>query len=145
VLYSAGIFSGISFKMQNGLPSQTYELSTIHGLPGSFQVATAKDPCNYEVNGVVPDIILVATSNESPNEEVDNNDPYQCDIMPSSSDEDETASITYLKKNQDPSLDYWEGVAFHKSYKALSNSLIWADHYYRGHKMMQIHVQKSNV
>jgi hypothetical protein len=62
-------------------------------------------PCNYEVNGGVPDSIQVETTKESPNEEVENSDPYQCDIMPSSSDEDKTVSITYLKKNTDPSLN----------------------------------------
>jgi hypothetical protein len=56
-LYSAGIFSCISFEMQNGLPSimhelsitqegapDTFQMSTTQGLPDSFQVATAKDP-----------------------------------------------------------------------------------------------------
>jgi hypothetical protein len=46
-LYYAGIFSGISFEMQNSLPSIMYELSTTQGVPDSFQIATAKDPCNY--------------------------------------------------------------------------------------------------
>jgi hypothetical protein len=55
VLYSAGIFSGISFEIQNGLPSRMYELSTIQGVHDSFQVATEKVPCNYEVNDGVPD------------------------------------------------------------------------------------------
>jgi hypothetical protein len=44
VLYYAGIFSGISFEMQNGLPSRMYELSTTQGVPGSFQVASTKYP-----------------------------------------------------------------------------------------------------
>jgi hypothetical protein len=55
-LYSAGIFSGISFEMQNGLPSRMHQLSiaqvvsnihpllTNHGVPDSFQLSTAKDP-----------------------------------------------------------------------------------------------------
>jgi hypothetical protein len=62
VLYSAGIFSGISFEKLNGLPSQMYELSTINGAPDSFQVATAKDPCKYEVNGGVTDSIHAVTA-----------------------------------------------------------------------------------
>jgi hypothetical protein len=41
-------------------------------IPDSFQVATAKDTCKYEVNGGVPDIIHAATARESSNEEVDN-------------------------------------------------------------------------
>jgi hypothetical protein len=61
VLYSAVIFSGISFNMQNGLLSRMYELSTIQGVPESFQVSTTKDPCKYEVNGGVTDSIQVAT------------------------------------------------------------------------------------
>jgi hypothetical protein len=68
VLYYAGIFSGISFKMQNGLPSQMHELLTIQGVPDSFQVATAKDPCNYEVNDGVPDSIQVEIAKECSNE-----------------------------------------------------------------------------
>jgi hypothetical protein len=60
-LYYSGIFSGISFEMQNGLPSRMHEfsitqgvsdsfqMSTTQGLTDSFQVATAKDPHNYEL------------------------------------------------------------------------------------------------
>jgi hypothetical protein len=59
VSYSAGIFSGISFEIPDGLPSRMYWLSTIQGVSDSCQVATAKDLCNYEVNGGVPDIIQV--------------------------------------------------------------------------------------
>jgi hypothetical protein len=105
-LYSAGIFSGISFEMQNGLPSRMYELSITQGVPDSFQlsttrgvpdrhsfeVATAKDPNNYEVNDdVVPDSIQLATATNSSNEDIDksdNSDPFQCYIMPSSYDKD---------------------------------------------------------
>jgi hypothetical protein len=39
-LYYAGIFSGISFEMQNGLPSRMYELSITQGVPDSFQLST---------------------------------------------------------------------------------------------------------
>jgi hypothetical protein len=61
VIYSAGIFSGISFEMQNGLPSRMHQLSiaqgvfnihptlTNHGVPDSFQLSTAKDLNNYGV------------------------------------------------------------------------------------------------
>jgi hypothetical protein len=90
-----------------------YELSTTQGVHDSFQVATEKDPCNYEVNDGVPDSIQVAKTKESSNEEVDNSDninPFKHDIMPGvSSDEDETASMMYLKRNPDPSLRLWGG------------------------------------
>jgi hypothetical protein len=80
----------------------------------------------------------VATSQDFSNEEVDNSDnsdPFNCDIMPDvSSDEEETASIKYLKRNPDPSLRYWEGVAFYKTERALNNSCIWADNFYRENK-----------
>jgi hypothetical protein len=99
-LYYAAIFSGIPFKRQNGLPSRMYELSITQGLSESFQVATAKEPINHEVNdSVVPDSIQLTTSKDSSNssnEDIgnsNNSDPFQCDIMPSSYDEDETASI----------------------------------------------------
>jgi hypothetical protein len=70
VLYSAGIFSGISFQIQNGLPSIMCKLSTIKGLPDSFHFATAKDPINYEATDGVPESIQVATSKEVSSEEV---------------------------------------------------------------------------
>jgi hypothetical protein len=108
-------------------------LSITQGLPDSFQVATAKYPINYEVNDdVAPDSFQVATAKDPHNYEVDddvasdsiqlattryssnfsnedignsdNSDPFQCDIMLSSSDDDETESIKYLKRNTDPSL-----------------------------------------
>jgi hypothetical protein len=73
-LYSAGIFSGISFEMKNGLPSRMHQLSiaqevsnihptlTNHGVPDSFQLSTAKDPNNYGVpEDGVPDSILLAS------------------------------------------------------------------------------------
>jgi hypothetical protein len=34
----------------------------------------------------------------------ENSDPFNCDILPSSSNEDESASIKYLKRHPDPSL-----------------------------------------
>jgi hypothetical protein len=127
-LYYAGIFSGISFEMQNGLPSRisitqdvpdSFQLSTNQGVPDSLQIATVKDPNNYEVNeDIVSDSIQLASGKNSSNEDMEksyNSDPFHCDIMPSSSDEDESASIKYLKKNHDPSLRYWDGVAFYKT------------------------------
>jgi hypothetical protein len=73
-LYSAGIFSGISFEMQNGLPFRMHQLSstqgvsnshptlTNHSVPGSFQISTAKDPNIYGVvEDGVPDSILLAS------------------------------------------------------------------------------------
>jgi hypothetical protein len=126
-----------------------YELSAIQVAPDSFQVVTAKDPCKYEVNNGVPDSIHATTAKESSNEEVDNSDssgdPYQCDTMPSSSDEDEIESITYLKRKTDHSSNYWNGVSFHAPEKALDNALIRAENYYTGHKMMYIHVQRSKI
>jgi hypothetical protein len=160
-LYSAGIFSGILFEMQNGLPSRMYKLSitqgvpdsfqvsTTHGVPDSFQVASAKDPSNYEVNyDAVTDSIQLATANNSSNENMDNSDNsnlFQCDIMPSSSDEGETASIKYLKRNHDPSLRYWEDVAFFKTERALNNSCIQEENFYRGNKKMHVHKQRSKI
>jgi hypothetical protein len=96
-LYSAGIFSGISFEIQNGLPSRMHQLSitqrvsnshptlTNHGVPDSFQLSTAKDPNNYGVlvDGV-PASILLASGMNSPNDDTDksdNSDPFHCDIM----------------------------------------------------------------
>jgi hypothetical protein len=58
-LYSAGVFSGISFEMQNCLPSRMHQLSiaqgvsnihpllTNHGVPDSLQLSTAKDLQHY--------------------------------------------------------------------------------------------------
>jgi hypothetical protein len=48
-----------------------YYLSILDGLPNSFQVATTKDPCNYQVNdihGDVPDSIRV-TAKDLKNDE----------------------------------------------------------------------------
>jgi hypothetical protein len=62
-----------------------YELSIIQGAE-SFQIATAKDPCNCVENDGVPDSIKVATPKDSSNEEVENSNnsgPIKCDIMPS--------------------------------------------------------------
>jgi hypothetical protein len=119
-LYSAGIFSGISFEMQNGLPSRMHQLSitqgvsnrhptlTSPGVPDSFQLSTAKDPNNYGVvRDGVPVSILLASGMNLPNDDTnksDNSDPFHCDIIPSSYHEDESASLKYLKRNPDPSL-----------------------------------------
>jgi hypothetical protein len=147
--------------MQNDLPSKMYELSiiqcvpdsfqfsTTQGAPDSFKVATAKDPNNYEVNDdVVPDTIQLATAKNSSNEDMDksdNSDTFQCDIMPYSSGEDESASLKYLKRNPDPSLRYWEGVAFYKTERAFNNSCIRADNFYRGNKKIHVHKQRSKI
>jgi hypothetical protein len=76
----------------------------------------------------------VATSKDYSIEDFDNSDnnkPFKCDTMHSSSDEDETASIQYLKRNLDPSLRYWEGVAFYKTERSLNNACIWAENFHR--------------
>jgi hypothetical protein len=130
-LCSAGIFSGISFEMQNGLPSRMHQLSisqgvaiihqtlTNHGVIDSFELSTAKDPNNYGVpEDGVPDSIVLASGTNLPNppnddtDKSDNSDPFHCDIMRSSSDNDESASIKYLKRHPDPSLRSWDGVSF---------------------------------
>jgi hypothetical protein len=76
---------------------------------------------------------------------IDNIDPFHCDIMPSSSDEDENVSIKYLKRNHDPSLRYWEGVFFYKTERELNNSCIRADEFYRGNKKMHVHKQRYKI
>jgi hypothetical protein len=97
-LYYAGIFSGISFEMQNGLPSIMHQFTitqgvsnihpmlTNHGVPYSFQLSTAKDPNNYGVpEDGVPNSILLASGMNPPNDEtdkIDNSDHFHCDIMP---------------------------------------------------------------
>jgi hypothetical protein len=114
----------LSFEMQNGLPSRMYELSITQDVHDSFQYTAAKYPCNYEVNDGIPDSIQVATAKDSSNEEIDNSnnsDPFNCDIMPSSSDEVETASTKYFKRKPDPSLRYWKVVDFYKTERALNN------------------------
>jgi hypothetical protein len=91
----------------------------------------------------------VATAEDALNEAVknsDNTDPFNCGIMHDvSSDEDETASIKYLKRNPYPSLRYWEDVAFYKTERALNNSCIRAENFYRGNKKMHIRKQRSKI
>jgi hypothetical protein len=83
-LYSAGIFSGISFEMQNGLPFRMHQLSITYGvsnslptlptlgLPDSFQLPTAKDPKNYGLKeDGVPDSILLASGMNFPNDDME--------------------------------------------------------------------------
>jgi hypothetical protein len=98
-LYSAGIFSGISFEMRNGLPSRMYQLSTTHGVsnshpaltnhgvPDSFQRSTVKDPKHYGLpEESLPGSILLASGMNSPNDDTDESDnsgPFHCNIMPS--------------------------------------------------------------
>jgi hypothetical protein len=126
-----------------------YELSTTKGVPDSFQFATSKYRCNYEVNDCVPYSIQVANPKESSNKEVDNSNisnPFKCDILPDvTSDEDETASMGYSKRNPYTSLRFWEGVAFYKTEMALNNSCIWVDYLYRGNKKIHIHKQNSKI
>jgi hypothetical protein len=137
-LYCAGIFRSILFEMQNGLPSRMHEFSitqgvynrlpmlTTQGLPDSFQLSTAKDPNNYGVKkDGVPENILLASGMNSSNDDMDkseNSDPFHCDTMPSSSDEDELESIKYLKKNTDPLLRSWDSVHFYNTERALDNA-----------------------
>jgi hypothetical protein len=153
-LYSAGIFSGISFEIQNGLPSRMHQLSitqgvsnshptlTNHGVPDSFQLSTAEDPnnsgrwCARQSGMNLPNDNTVKS---------DNSDRFHCDIMPSSSDEDESASIKYLKRNPDPLLRSWDGVSFYNTERTLNNACIRAENFYRGNKKMQIHKQRSKI
>jgi hypothetical protein len=160
-LYSAGIFSGISFEMQNGLPSRMHQLSiaqgvsnthpllTNHGVPDSFQPSTAKDPKHYGLpkDGLSDRYPLVLGMNPS-NDDTDiseNSDPFNCYILPSSSDEDESASIKYLKRHPDPSLRSWDGASFYNTEKTLNNACIRAENYYRGKKKMHIYKQRSKL
>jgi hypothetical protein len=147
--------------MQNGLPSRmhqlsiaqgvsnTHPLSTNHGVPYSFQPSTAKDPKHYGLpkDGLSDRYPLVLGMNPS-NDDTDiseNSDPFNCDILPSSSDEDESASIKYLKRHPDPSLRSWDGASFYKTEKTLNNACIRAENYYRGNKKMHIHKQRSKL
>jgi hypothetical protein len=160
-LYSAGIFSGISFEMQNGLPSRMHKLSiaqgvsnihpllTNHGVRDSFQLSTAKDPKHYGLpeDGLSDRYPLVSGMNPS-NDDTDrseNSYPFNCDILPSSSDEDEPASIKYLKRHPDPSLRSWDVTSFYNTEKTLNNACIRAENYYRGNKKMHIHKQRSKL
>jgi hypothetical protein len=65
--------------------------------------------------------------------------------MTSSSDEDESASIKYLKRNPDPSLRSWDGVSFYNTERTLNNACIRAENFYRGNKKMHIHKQRSKI
>jgi hypothetical protein len=83
-LYSAGIFSDISFKMKNGLPSRMHQLSiaqgvytihpslTNHGVPDSFQHPTANDPKHYGVpEDGLPDSYSLVSGMNPPNDDTD--------------------------------------------------------------------------
>jgi hypothetical protein len=65
--------------------------------------------------------------------------------MTSSSDEDESASIKYLKRNPDRSLRSWDGVSFYNTEMTLNNACIRAENFYRGNKKMHIHKQRSKI
>jgi hypothetical protein len=163
-LYSAGIFIGISFEMQNGLPSRMHQLSiaqgvanthptlTNHGVPDRFELSTAKDPDNYGVpKDGVPDSIILASRTNLPNplnddtDKSDNIDPFHCNIIPSSSDEDGSASIKYLKRHPDPSLRSWDCVSFYNTETTLNIACIMAENFYRGNKKMHIQKQRSKI
>jgi hypothetical protein len=147
--------------MQNVLPYRMHQLpitqgvSNIHptlanhGVPDSFQLSTAKDPNNYGVpKDGVPDSILLASGMNPPNydtDKSDNSDLFHCDSMPSSSDEDESASIKYLKRYPDSSLRSWDGVSFYNTKRTLNNACIRAENFYRGNKKMHIHKQRSKI
>jgi hypothetical protein len=83
-LYSAGIFRGISFEMQNGLPSRMHQLSIAqgvynihpllinHGVPDSFQLPTAKDPKHYGVpEDGLPDSYSLVSGMNTPNDDAE--------------------------------------------------------------------------
>jgi hypothetical protein len=158
-LHSSGIFSGISFEMQNGLPSIMHQLSIAHVvakihpmLTDHGGLSTVKDPNNYGVpEDGVPDIIVLSSGTNLPNppnddtDKSDNSDPFHCDTMPSSYYEDKSATIKYLKRHPDPSLRSWDGVSFYNTERTLNNACIRADNFYRGNKKMHIHKQRSNI
>jgi hypothetical protein len=163
-IYYAGIFRGISFEMQNGLPSRMQQLSiaqgvsnihptlTYHGVTCIFQLSTDNDSDTYGVpEDVVLDSILLASGTNPPNppnddtDKSDNSDPFHCDIIPSSSNEDESASIKYLKRHPDPLLRSWDGVSFYNTERTLNNACIWADNFYRVNNKMHIHKQRSKI
>jgi hypothetical protein len=129
--------------------SNSHPTLTDPGVPDSFKRSTAKDPNNYEVveDGVSVSILLASGMN-SPNDDMDksdNSDPFHCDIMPSSSDEDKSASIKYLKRNPDPSIRSWDGVCFYNTERTLNNACIRADNFYIGNKRMHIHKERSKI
>jgi hypothetical protein len=160
-LYYAGIFSGISFEMQNGLPSRMHQLSitkgvynihpllTNHGVPDSSQLSTANDLKHYGLpEDGLPDIYSLVSGMNPPNEDTDksdNSDRFNFNIMPSSSDEDESASIKYLENNLDLSLRSWDGASFYNTERTLNNACIRAENFYRGNKKMHIHKQRSKL
>jgi hypothetical protein len=160
-LYSADIFSGISFEIQNGLPSIMHQLSIVQvvpnihptltnpGLPDSFQLPTDQDPNNYGVTeDGMPDSFSLASGMNLPNDDTDkshNSDPLHCYIIPSSSDEDESASIKYVKRHPDPSLRSWDGVSFYNTESTLNNACIRDDNVYRGNKKMHVYKKRSKI
>jgi hypothetical protein len=95
----------------------------------------------------------LASGTNLPNDDTeksDNSDPFHCDIMPSSSDEDESASIKYLKRHPDKSLRSWDGVSFYNTERTLNNACInnaciRFDNFYRGNKKMHVHKQRSKI
>jgi hypothetical protein len=65
--------------------------------------------------------------------------------MPSSSDEDESASIKYLKRHPDSLLRSWDGASFYNTERTLNNACSRAKNYYPGNKKMHIHKKKVQV
>jgi hypothetical protein len=158
--YSAGIFSGISFEMQNCLPSTMHHLSitqgvsnshitlTNHGVPNSFQLPTAKDPNTYGVvEDGVPDSILLASGMNSPNDDMDKSDNI---IFPLRYHAlfiwwGRISIDQIFEKNSDPSLRSWDGIYFYNTERTLNNACIRAENFYRGNKKMHIHKQRSKI
>jgi hypothetical protein len=122
---------------------------TNHSAPDSFQLSTAKEPKHYGVpeDGLPGSYSLVSGMNP-PNDDTDksdNSDPFNWDVMPSSYDEDKSASIKYLKRRPYPSLRSWDGASFYNTERTLNNACIRAENFYRGNKMMHIHKQRSKI
>jgi hypothetical protein len=137
-----------NFSISQGVYN-IHPMLTDHGVPDSFQLSTAKDPNNYGVpEDGVPDSILLASGTgplNPPNDgtdKSDNSDPFHCDIMPSSSNEDESASIKYLKRHPALSLRSWEGVSFYNTERTLKNACIRTENFYRGNKKMHIQIRR---
>jgi hypothetical protein len=122
--------------------SNTQPVLTSHGVPDSFQPSTAKDPKHYGLpkDGLSDRFPLVLGMNPAHDntDTSENSDPLNYDILPSSSDEDASASIKYLKKHPDPSLRSWDGALFYNTEKTLNNACIRAENYYRGSKKIHI-------
>jgi hypothetical protein len=120
-----------------------------HGVPDSFQHSNANDLKHYGLpEDGLPDIYSLVSGMNPPNDDTDksdNSDRFNCNTMPSSSDEDESASIKYLENNLDLSLRSWDGASFYNTERTLNNACIRAENFYRGNKKMHIHKQRSKL